>query len=474
MIAVHRVPRIRFAAVILAAALAAPLGAPLSAQGFGVSEIGACAVARGYAATATPCQDASTIYWNPAAATSLSGWSFSGGVSSIALKGRFTQDTTGRSWNSNAPTAYVPNVFLNYHAPSSQLAWGIGVYVPYGLTSQWPADFPGSIEASKASISTFYVQPNVAWQINPVWSVGGGPIVGHSSVQLIQGLDLSQQVTFPGGPTFAQLGVAAGTDFAQATLKGSATAYGAQVGVQGRFSDGIAIGARYLTPLEFTYSNATVAFTQVPTGLIVGGDVQSPFLKGTPIDQLVAPQFAAGGLLVDQAVSTKIVHPAQLQAGISYSGYQNWLLEADYAWEGWRRFASLPLTFANPALDKTLIEDYNNTSAIRLGAEYTEHGSGWTNGVKLRAGFVGVASAAPPETVTPLLPEQDRSYGTFGIGLPLMSRWAIDATYAHIWTPGARGRIVERTSESQTAAQLNTGVYNLSANIFSLTLKASF
>jgi len=41
--------------------------------------------------------------------------------------------------------------------------------------------------------------------------------------------------------------------------------------------------------------------------------------------------------------------------------------------------------------------------------EYTTAKDGW----KLRAGFAGVASAAPAETVTPLLPEQDRAYWTF-------------------------------------------------------------
>ena len=97
-----------------------------------------------------------------------------------------------------------------------------------------------------------------------------------------------------------------------------------------------------------------------------------------------------------------------------------------------------------------LIEDYNNSSAIRLGAEYTIPSDVW----KLRAGFVGASSAAPAETVTPLLPEQDRTYWTLGVGIPFMKRWTVDAGYAHVSTPGARGRIVERVSESQTAAQL--------------------
>jgi long-chain fatty acid transport protein len=464
----HRVMRL----LVSLGALAAP--ASLSAQAFGLNEIGSCAIARGYATTASPCLDASAIYWNSAATTRLTGWSVSAGGAAIAIKGAFTQDTTGARFNANVPTTFVPHAFINYHSPSSKAAWGIGFYVPYGLTSEWGADFPGRFEAQKASLATFYVQPNLAWQLTPKWSIGGGPVIGHSSVELVQAQDLSQQFTGAGGPTFGQLGVAAGTEFAVARLKGSAMAYGAQVAIAGQPTPAWSVGIRFLSPLTFKYDDADATFTQVPTSLVIGGTVQAPFTAGTPIDALLAPEFASGGPLVAQKASTEITHPAQVQAGIGYSGYRNWLLEADYAWVGYKRFNTLPLSFSGSTLlNRTLIEDYNNSSAIRLGAEYTIPKDGW----KLRAGFAGVASAAPPETVTPLLPEQDRNYYTLGAGVPFMSRWALDVSYAHVSTPGARGRIVPRTTTENTTAtadQLNTGVFDLSANVFSFTLKASF
>jgi long-chain fatty acid transport protein len=371
-------------------------------------------------------------------------------------------------------------VFVNYHAPSSRAAFGLGVYVPYGLTTQWPDTFPGRFLAQKATLATVYVQPNFAWQITPNWSIGGGPIYGHSSVELIQALDLSQQ-GIPTVGTFAQLGIAPGTEFAQVRLKGSASAWGGQIGIAGHPSPNWSVGARFLSPLEFKYDDADATFTQVATNLTVGGDLPGPtpatsIKAGTPVDALVGSQFQAGGALVAQKASTKITHPSQIQAGVAYTGYKDWLLEADYAFIGWKRFDALPVNFAGPAAasSRTLVENYNNSSAIRLGAEYTIPTDGW----KLRAGFAGVASAAPPETVTPLLPEQDRSYGTFGIGVPLMKALTVDVSYAHIFTPGARGRIAERVagtpSATSTADQINSGVYNLSANVFSFTLKASF
>jgi len=464
----------RASRLFLVAAVVAGPGA-LSAQGFGLNEIGSCAIGRAFATTASPCRDASAIYWNPATTTALTGWSVVAGVTSISLKGDFKQDTTGRSWDADVPTQWVPHVFVNYHPTNGKFAIGVGAYVPYGLTSQWTDSFPGRFSAKKATLQDLYIQPNVAWQINPDWSIGGGPIYGHSSVELIQAIDLST-VPLPTGGTFGLLGIPTGTEFARARLKGSASGWGAQVAIAGQFNKTWFVGARYLTAINFKYDDADATFTQVPTGLTVGGTLQPPFVAGTPVDAIVAPQFASGGALVAQKVATEIKNPAQFQAGIGYAGLKNWLLEADYQWVGWSSFESLPINFQGLANieNRTLIEDYTNTSGIRLGAEYTIPTDGW----KLRAGFAAAQAAAPDVTVTPLLPDQDRQYGTFGIGTPLWNKMlSLDASYAHVFTPGRRGRIAERSNVSNTsatAAQLNTGVFDLSANIFSITLKANF
>ena len=55
-----------------------------------------------------------------------------------------------------------------------------------------------------------------------------------------------------------------------------------------------------------------------------------------------------------------------------------------------------------------------------------------------------------------------------------MRGFTVDGGWVLVTTPGRRGRIDERASSSQTAGQLNTGVYSLTANIFALGLKSSF
>jgi long-chain fatty acid transport protein len=453
----HRVSRYTLALALLA------LPAAAGAQAFGLNEIGSCALARGFATTGSPCDDASSIYWNPGKLPSKRGLSFYGGVAAISLDGDFMQDSTGRTYKADVPTAFVPHLFVNFRG-AGKLAYGLGVYVPYGLTSQWGDDFPGRLAAKKASLQTIYVQPNLAYQINDNWSIGGGPVFGHSTVELIQGLDASQAILI----------LPKRTEFGRATLKGSSTAFGVDLGLHGKLTPTWDLGVRFLSQVTFKYDDADATFQQTPTNFVFAGPVPgTPIAAGTPLDALLAPQFAAGGPFVDQKVSTQIQHPAQVQFGLGYSGFQNTTLSIDYSYVGWKSFKALPVNFQGPAASRSKIlqEDYNNTSSIRLGAERRT-----MSGLALRAGFTAATAAAPDETVTPLLPEQDRALGMLGIGYPLGSRFGLDATYARIFTPGRRGRLDERAAGGTTAQAiaLNEGSYALTANIFAISLKATY
>jgi long-chain fatty acid transport protein len=451
-----------------------------SAQGFGLNEIGSCAIARGFAATGSPCEDVSTVYWNPAAATTLRGLSVYAGASAIAVRGSFTADTTGRVDRSDVPTEYPPFLGVNWTPASHRYALGVAAYVPYGLTSQWGQDFAGRFSAQKASLQSVYVQPNVAVELVPgKFSVGGGPTIGWSQLELRQSLDISAQPA-QAGVTFAQLGVAPGTEFARVRLKGSGTGVGFNVGAHWQPTPELSLGARYLSKVRFKYDGADATFTPSPTGLtlfpgnpLIPAGTQVP-PTGVPLDAVLAGQFTGSGLLrPGQQASTQIDFPAQFQAGVGYGGIANTMISVDYALVQWSAFASLPVNFGTGSpLTRVLREDYENSSSVRAGLDH-RFGAAPT-GVALRLGFVYAQSPAPDVTVTPLLPDMDRYDFTGGLGIPLGDRFALDASYLRVETQGRRGRVIERTAESQTAAQLNGGWYALSANIISLSLKAQF
>jgi long-chain fatty acid transport protein len=468
---------------LLAALLIASPLFSLPAQGFQLNEIGTCAMTRGSAATAATCGDPSVIYWNPAAAVNIPWWSAYAGVAGIAVNGSFTADSSGRVDDANAPVEFPPHLFVNYADPSGKWAVGLGAYVPYGLTSQWHDDFAGRFTALEASLQTVYVQPNFAWRFAPGWSIGGGPVIGYSKVKLRQSIDLASQTatTLGGMPiTFGMLGVPARTEFARATLEGSATALGFNVGVHGNLTPNLQLGVRYLSQLTFDYDDADADFRQVSTGLVLaaGNPLDAP--AGTPVDALLASQFATGAPLSSRSVSTRIRHPAQLQLDLGYTGITNTVLSAGVSWTGFSSFDKLPIDFGgtNPPPDRELVEDYDDSWSIRAGVERA-----FSIGIKGRAGFNYIRTPAPDITVTPLLPDMNRKNYTVGVGIPITLHYTVDVGYLRVDTDGRRGRIVERGDApgnpelppgGVTAAQLNSGFYTLDANVFSLSIRANF
>ncbi|HET7458009.1 MAG TPA: outer membrane protein transport protein [Gemmatimonadaceae bacterium] len=449
--------------VVLCLATIAAAGVPAAAhaQAFGLNEIGSCATGRLVAVTGAPCDDASTIYWNPAAATTLRGVSVYLGAAAIAVDGGFRADLTNRFYGADVPTSVPPHGFVNWKQ-SDRLALGLGVYVPYGLTSQWKADFPGRFSAQKAALASIYVQPNIAYDVVPGrLSIGGGPIFGHSTVELKQSID-----AISSNPALIGAGIAPGTEIGRARLTGSANGFGAQFGVYAHVTPTFTLGMRYLTAIDFKYDAATARFTQTVTGIRV------PLPTGgyALLDTLVAKQFVSGGPLTEQTGKTHIRHPGQLQFGVGFTGITNTTLSVDAGFLQWSSFKELPLSFSGGAPSRTIIEDYKNSYSVRGGIEHRF----MPLGIAGRAGFGYTQTPAPDETVTPLLPDMNRYNYGFGIGLPLGARYALDASYLRVDTKGRRGRIVERNSRTQTAESLNSGAYTLAANIVSLSLKAQF
>ncbi len=474
MIPISRLHRISLRLTFAAAAVICTALTPASghSQGFSISEIGACALSRGFAVTGAMCQDASVIFWNPAAATRLpQGNTLSAGVSAIALSGAFRQDSTGQKYDANAPIEFPPYAFWTH--TRGQWSAGLGLYVPYGLTSQWKEDFPGRFEALRASLQSIYIQPNFAYAITPQWSIGGGPIIGHSKVELLQSLDLSQQTVLP-GITFGNLGIARFTEFGQAELKGSGTTFGFNIGIHGTITPEWSVGARFLSSMKFKYKDADAKFTQRETGLIIPAG--NPINPGTPIpvDAFLAGTFADTGRLADQKGTSEITHPWQLQFGVGYTGFVGTTLSFDIARTGWSSFDKLPIDFEGPAPDREIIEDYNDIWAFRFGVEHKLQQQNRLNGWLLRGGYSYAQSPAPDETVTPLLPDMNRQNISLGVGIPIQNKWMLDISYLHVGTGGRRGRIVERHDQSQTAQQLNSGSYQLSANVFSVGISTTF
>jgi long-chain fatty acid transport protein len=442
-------------------------GQEARAQGFGVYEHDACTMARAGTGVAAPCSGGSAVWFNPAGlvGTSATRWNATLGGTLITLDFNYRDSALGTSTDAVKNNIPIPAAFITRQL-SDRLAVGIGAFAPYGLKVEWPTTFEGRFLSYSADLKTIYVQPTVAYRATPWLRVGGGLTWVHSSVTLKRRVDLSEQAApapAPAGTTLGMLGVPRFTDFADATLEGSASSFGGHFGVIVEPHPRISIGARYLLRTEAN-ADADATFTPVQTGIVLAAGNPFGVPGGTPLDALVAPKFATDSLLGAQTVSTTLPLPAQLVVGAAVKATERLTLLFDWQQVMWSTFEVLPLDFARLP-DDTLYEDYQNTNGYRFGADYR------LDRVTLRAGYLYHEGAAPPQTVTPLLPEGERTEFTLGAGFNLSPRIRLDVAYQHITQQDRRGRIVD-TPRGSTAN--NTGIYTGGANLFGASFALGF
>jgi long-chain fatty acid transport protein len=452
--------------------LIAGFPAMLNAQGFGIFEQNTCTMARGGTAAAAPCPDGSAIFFNPAGLAGLKGGHASVGVTLIKVMGGFTDDIFQQNTKLNDPLLPVPQVYVAY-AVTPKVGVGLGLFAPYGLETKWPLTFDGRFSGYDNIIKTFYVQPTVAYQVTPWLKLGGGLDIVHGSVALHQRLDLSHTPVpvagLPAGTTFGAFGIADGTDFADADLEASKTSFGGHFGAIAKVNDRLSIGAHYLMKVTLNYAG-TAHFTPVPTGIVIPATISIPGLPpipaGTQLDAFLASLglFSNPQLLADQTATASIANPDMLVVGVAYKASDQLTLLADYQWTHWSTFGVLNLAFSpNTLLNQTLTESYQSTSGVRVGAE-------WANAPWMfRGGYLYHQGAAPPQTVTPLLPEGERNEFTAGLSVKLAAQLTGDLAYQYIHQNDRRGR----TREAPNVA-LNNGLYTFSAHLFGVSLAFTF
>jgi long-chain fatty acid transport protein len=467
----------RSLAIASAAAVACvAAGTPLGAQGSAVMTHGSCATAMGGAGVGDPCDDGSAILFNPAALVQ-SPSVLTLGSTAITAGAEFTYDRTGETVARDESTTNVPFGYASYRF-SDRVAAGIGLFAPYGLRLDWPAcsvedinannctdpGFEGRFVSYDTKLANIYVQPTLAVQATPWLSVGAGVDYVMAEIDINQRLDLAEQQVpgRPAGFTFGQVGVRAGTDFADANLNGTGTGLGFHLGVQARLGNVISVGARYLSEVEIDYEG-DARFTQINTGFVVPG--------GGPIDpQLAASRFAADSALSAQTISTGLTLPSQIVVGVAITPMERLRVLADYQWTGWSSFDEAPLDFA-VLTDQTLVLDYQDTDTWRLGAEF-----GATDALSLRAGFIYNTAAEKEFSVSPLLPEAERNYYSAGIGYRIGRGLGVDVGYQLVDQAARRGRVRGR-APGMTDAELearNVGVYQSDVHLWNVTFSYRF
>jgi len=138
----------------------------------------------------------------------------------------------------------------------------------------------------------------------------------------------------------------------------------------------------------------------------------------------------------------------------------------DYQYTNWHVFETLPITFEKIGR-VTLQENFEVTSDLRFGGDYA-----LSDATTIRLGFLTHNAAAPPQTVTPNLPEGPRSEVTVGFGTRLFRGLHVDVAYQYIDQADRRGR--SGNGSNPPTPGDNDGLYTFDAHLFGASFSYAF
>lgn len=353
------------------------------AGGFQLNEHGARAMGQG-GAFAARASDGSAIYFNPAGLGFQTQASIYLGVTAIAPTGSFFGP---KQKNPDEKTTLVAAVFtpINVYGVVpvvDRLVVGIGVYNPYGLGTEWPADWAGKYLTTKVDLKTFFLSPTVSYRLLDNLSIGAGFNVVTGSVLLERAVAVTS-IALPEPP--------------RASISLRATGVGFNAGVMFKATPDFSIGASYRSSVKVDASgNASFTPNYAPLNLPNG------------------------------EVATTLTLPATGFVGVAYTGIKDLEIEADYQYIGWSSYNELAIEFKANNTKSVSPKNYEDSYMLRFGGEYT------MDMFHFRAGYVYDRTPVKTEYVEPLLPDADRNGYCFGLGYDVTSNFTVEGSYMYL------------------------------------------
>jgi long-chain fatty acid transport protein len=408
------------------------------ASGFSIYEAGSRATALGCAFTATA-DDGSALFYNAAGLSFQSGRSvdlnFIGVAPQFKFAGHLSQGDDLQTGESADRVYLVPGAYYTAN-PGGKVAYGVGVYAPFGLGVEWEdgAEWVGRRVSHDVAIETVYVTPAVSYMVADGLALAVGVDVAS------QHLSLKKYTPYPQD----------GTNAIETEIEGrSKTNLTPSLGVMYRPTPRVSFGAMYHfeKTMEFEDRDATL------TNVQAAGETWAAAL----LDGL-------GGS--DQTVSSELNLPSIMSLGVAYDATEKLRVEGNYVRFGWSTFEKLALDFTTDALDQTIHFNYEDSWQVRFGAELKA-----SEAVSLMAGYVHDKTPQPLVAVSPLLPDSDRNDYSFGVRY-LHGNWDLNASYMVV--VGTERTNVENGEPLRNTGDYPFGSYKSLANLFGVGCRYNF
>lgn len=333
------------------------------AIGFQIPNQDAAAIARGNAFAATA-DNPSAIYYNPAGINQIQGTEVEVGVLNYLGLNVHHESTSGTSTDTKFEVIPVPQVYAVMSPTNMPVAFGVGLYAPFGLGVKWPEDSGFRSIAIESRLQFITLSPVASWQICPGLSLAAGPTVNYAEIKLSRGLFTSSD---------------------EFDFKGDDIALGGTAGLLWQPCSEWSFGIDYRSPVTMNF----------------GGHAS----------------YTGSGTTHTTA---EIPFPQTLSGGISYRPTEKWNIEADVEWINWD--AVNTVTFkGTPLGNLPLPLDWHDSFQYKFGVtRYFD--KGWF----ASAGYYFISDTTSSFYFTPAVPDTDLHVGSVGFGQKgIHWRWAL-------------------------------------------------
>ncbi|MBK5511126.1 OmpP1/FadL family transporter [Pseudomonas sp. TH15] len=365
------------------------------AAGFAINEQSISGMGTGFAGRSSSADDASTIYGNPAGMSRIKREQVTGGFAMLDAHTDISQASSSPNSGTNkgdmVPFIAVP---MGYYVKpiDDHWAFGIGVYAPFGLVTDYESNFAGRYFGSKSDVKVVTMQPTVSYAFNDKVSIGFGPTINRIDGTLESNLSVTQAA--PDG---------------QVKIKGNDTALGYNIGILAQLTDSTRVGLTYHSKVKYKLEGDT----KVYYGLLAAVQ-QNPNQK----------YDASLGLTTPESVDFSVTHQID----------DKWTVYAGSTWTRWSRLQEItvnnkdvPAGLSSQFGTITEEQNWHDTWAHAIGASY-QLNKEWV----LRTGLSVDQSPTNNVDRSPRIPTGDRTIFSIGAGWSPTEDLTIDVAYSYL------------------------------------------
>ncbi|OGR44442.1 MAG: hypothetical protein A2X35_06950 [Elusimicrobia bacterium GWA2_61_42] len=356
--------------------------------------------------------NASAVWYNPAAITNLEGTNLSLGTVMVAPSMEHTNVNGTKDKIEN--TLHIPPHFYATRKINDQWSLGLGVNAPFGLSTEWDKTTALTRKvATESEVKAINYNLNGAYKLNDKFSFAAGA----SYVMVDATLNKWH-------PAAAQ----------EITLEGDGHGVGFNAAAMYKYNDKLNFGANYHSKVKAKLEGDLVA-----TGVFTG------------------------------PVKTELTLPDMLQFGAAYKYSDKWLFSAEADYTNWTTYRNIVIKKqSNSDVVSTDTKNWKSVWAFRAGTEY-KYSDTW----KFRAGTFYDNNPVTDARFETRVPDTDRVAFSIGAGWN-KGNITVDASYMYLMFRERKITDSLQDNGAGVGATTLNGKYNSAAHLPALTVGYKF